>query len=59
MLITNIESYPDVSLYKCDFDIYIKLLKSGLTPVFIKNGSYYFLNNKELQKIIKIGGEDW
>lgn len=58
MLITNIESYPDVSLYKCDFDIYIKLLKSGLTPVFIKNGSYYFLNNKELQKIIKIGGED-
>lgn len=59
MLITNIESYPDVSLYKCDFDIYIKLLKSGLTPVFIKNGSYYFLNNNELQKIIKIGGEDW
>lgn len=58
MLITNIESYPDVSLYKCEFDIYIKLLKSGLTPVFIKNGSYYFLNNKELQKIIKIGGED-
>lgn len=58
MLITNIESYPDVSLYKCDFNIYIKLLKSGLTPVFIKNGSYYFLNNKELQKIIKTGGED-
>lgn len=58
MLITNIESYPDVSLYKCDFGIYIKLLKSGLTPVFIKNGSYYFLNNKELQEIIKIGGED-
>lgn len=58
MLITNIESYPDVSLYKCDSNIYIKLLKSGLTPVFIKNGSYYFLNNKELQKIIKIGGED-
>lgn len=58
MLITNIESYPDVSLYKCNFDIYIKLLKSGLTPVFIKDGYYYFLNNSELSKIIKIGGED-
>lgn len=58
MLITNIESYPNVSLYKCNFDIYMKLLKSGLTPVFIKDGYYYFLNNKELSSIIKIGGED-
>lgn len=58
MLITNIESFPNVKLYKCKFDTYIKLLKSGLIPVFIKDDSYYFLNNDSLQKILKTGGED-
>lgn len=53
MLIDNICTYKDISLYECtNFKEYLYLLKNGITPVYIHKGNYYFLKDDKLTTLL-------
>ena len=53
MLIDNICTYKDISLYECtNFKEYLYLLKNGITPVYIHKGNYYFLKDDKLAPLL-------
>ena len=53
MLIDNICTYKDISLYECtNFKEYLYLLKNGVTPVSIHKGNYYLLKDDKLALLL-------
>lgn len=52
MLISNINDFSSIDLYKCKSKENQELLKAGFTPIGIDDDWYYYLLDEKLQEYL-------